>query len=328
LQFGSVETENMMSKAKWAVLPMLVLAMACSSRGHQESTPDAADTADTADAAGDEETPVDASDGSDADTGVAAACNGSPLHAYDESPGVLEQIYVDLPSGSASAPFIVDMGSPISYWAGLPLPEGGLDLTLDGGTTTISCARETLPTLRGVTLGSDPDGVPFAGALGVDLVTRGAAIDLRIADSRFVWWHTPPSPPAGATVVPLTLYRSADAYNTLVASGIQLDGKEVRLILDTGSPHVVLVSKTPRPGEVMIHSEDANGEPLTLYTSTIEVSFGGGPKHTVAVDRTASFPSLEGTIAVIGEDVVGLLGLDALGHRQIVISRDNLAFVQ
>jgi hypothetical protein len=127
--------------------------------------------------------------------------------------------------------------------------------------------------------------------------------------------------------VPLALQRSSGGDNRLVASGVQLDGEDVRLILDTGSPHVVILSKTPRPHEKTIQAEDAHGEPLTLYSSTIEIAFNGGPSYSVTVDRAASFPALEDTVAALG-NVVGLLGLDALGHDRIVISKDTLAFVR
>jgi hypothetical protein len=127
--------------------------------------------------------------------------------------------------------------------------------------------------------------------------------------------------------VPLALATSGTGFNKMVASGIQLDGKDVRLILDTGSPHVVFLSSTPRAGETRIRGEDGNGEPLTLYESTIDISFGGGPARSVTVDRTESFPTLQKSIADIGEDISGLLGLSALGQQRIVISRDTLMFV-
>jgi hypothetical protein len=309
--------------AEWAVLPALVLAISCGAGTLDPFGPAPEPQVATRVDGGD---PVGGSMGDAIDGGAGATCQGSPLHVYDDSPGVLNQLWVGLPSGSTTAPFVVDMGSPISYWAGPPLPDGGMDISPDGGTTTISCETRGLPTLRGVTLELEP-GVPAAGALGVDLVRAGAALDLRITDGLFVWWQTPPPAPPGGTTVPLSLQTIPGAYNRLVASGVRLDGKEVRLILDTGSPHVVLLSSTPRPGETRVPGEDGNGEQLTLYTSTIQISFGDGPTRTVPVDRAARFPTLEQTIGAIGPDVVGILGLSALGHERIVIARDLLTFV-
>jgi hypothetical protein len=270
-------------------------------------------------------------DAGELDAGVdAATCIGSPLHAVDESKGVLEEIYVDLPTGQGgTVPFIVDMGGAFSYWTSAAAPDAGMSFVPDAGTTSISCVSATLPSLSGATLGTTEDGTPFAGALGVDLVTRGGVLDLRIRDGELVWLRETPPAPANATTLPLTLHTSNNPYasNRLVASGVQLDGKDVRLMLDTGSPHVLIISAAPRPNETMIQTEDGNGEPVTLYTSTIEIALGGGAKHTVTVDRAASFPTLEKVFAALDDGVTGLLGLDALGHDRIVIAKDTLTFV-
>ena len=44
------------------------------------------------------------------------------------------------------------------------------------------------------------------------------------------------------------------------------------------------------------------------------------------MDRAETFPPLETFAATVG-NVTGLLGLNALGHPRIVISRETLAFV-
>jgi hypothetical protein len=315
-------------------LGILLFTTACSSQksvaseplaGEDPSVDAGADPSVDAGADRAQQMPPDAGSAAEAEV---APC-GSPLRVYDESPGVLEEIFVDLPVAGKVAPFIVDMGSAMSFLSMPALADGGMGFTADAGATTISCVATPLPGLSGVALTSTPDGLPIGGGLGVDLVTRGAALDLRITDSLFTWWRTPPTPPAGATVVPLKLHTSNDAYgnNVLVASGIQLDGKDVRLMLDTGSPHVLILSATPRPNETVVQTEDGNGEPVTLYTSTISIAFGGGTPRTVAVDRAASFPTLEKTFAALNDGVTGILGLDALGHDRIVIAKDSLAFM-
>lgn len=50
--------------------------------------------------------------------------------------------------------------------------------------------------------------------------------------------------------------------------------------------------------------------------------------QTVAIDRAETFPSLEQLLKDVGGgDIIGLLGIDALGHKQVVISSSSLAFV-
>jgi hypothetical protein len=255
--------------------------------------------------------------------GDAPTCTGSPLLTVDESPGNLLRLYTTLPLGGTDAPFLIDMGSPTSFvYAGIA--DGGIaSCSPNGGHTAISCVPADLPGCPGVGE-TTPDNSVVRGTLGTDLVARGAALDLGIAQSRFWWWRTPPAPPAGATRVALQYNEGTGA---LVATGIKLDGRDVRLMVDTGSPHVLILSSTPRPNETVVHTADGNNNPVTLYTSTIQISFGAGSARTVAVDRADTFPDLEGLFAQLGGNVDGLLGLNALGHERIVISKGELAFV-
>jgi hypothetical protein len=277
---------------------------------------------------------ADRVDVADADAGVDGghACVGSPLRAYEESAGVLQRVYVDLPIAGRTMPFFVDTGSPQS--------SRRLDAATDAGPgsgsmaketpTTISCMEVGLAFSRASVFATTPDGRAVGGVLGTDLLTVGGVLDLRIRDSLFVWsGAVPPLPPATITL-PATLTTSSAPYggSKLVVEGIALDGKKVRLLVDTGSPHVVIVSRVPRANEIELDTFDGSGARVKFYESTIDLSYGGGPAHRVTVDRAASFPTLERVLATIeGAEVTGVLGIGALGHERIVISKDAIRFV-
>jgi hypothetical protein len=243
-------------------------------------------------------------------------CKGTPLKVFDEKPGTLLQLAASLPTQSGSAPFLIDTGSAWSFVFGT-----------QNLSTELCCVSVSLPHVAGKVGWQLPDGTTPAGLLGSDLVSEGATLDLRIGENRLFWWRDPPEIPTAAARVPLE-YRPIGSMDAgLVASEIYLDGKKVRLMLDTGSPHVLIMSATPRPKEVEVHTFDGMGNPVTLYTSTIKISFAGGPERVVAVDRAETFPVLEQTIVDLGGDVAGLLGLSALGHQRIVLGRGLLAFL-
>ena len=169
------------------------------------------------------------------------------------------------------------------------------------------------------------------GLLGSDLVSRGATLDLRVSEERLLWWKNPPAVPSTATTLPIEMHEwMVGSYKDrgLVAGDITLDGKPVKLMLDTGSPRILIISSTARPNETVEETFDGNGNPVTLYVSTTRVKFGGGPEFEVGLDRAEAFPLLEETVKHLGGDVAGLLGLNALGHERIIIAKDKLAFVR
>jgi hypothetical protein len=246
------------------------------------------------------------------------ACIGSPLRVYDESPGVLHRVYVDLPVEGRTMPFFLDTGSPLTFRRA----DGG-ELVAKQTPTTISCMNVGLAFSRASVFGATPDGRELGGIIGTDLLTVGGVLDLRIRDALFVWSGAVPPMPPGTVTLPATFTTSK-----IVVEEVTLDGKKARLLLDTGSPHVVLLSKVPRANETDIQSFDGAGEAVRFHESTMEIAYGNGPPHRVIVDRAASFPTLEKVLATIGGgEISGVLGIGALGHERIVISKDAVRFV-
>jgi hypothetical protein len=244
-------------------------------------------------------------------------CCWAKLRVYDEAPGVTERLYVEVGTTTTAATYGIDTGSAISY------------RRQAAAAASSSCVFPEFRLEEGLGEDATPDGVPLAGTLGSDLLAGGSAFDLRIAEGRFAWIREPAPLPSGAVHLPATFHVSSDPYasNTLTVTGVKLDGVEGELLVDTGSPHVLILSDTPRPNEEVLQTTDGNGEPVTLYVSTIEVSFGEGPAHRVPLDRAAHFPSLEQTFTAIGGGVRGILGLSGLGHDRVVLSKTSVAFI-
>lgn len=256
-----------------------------------------------------------------------SACVGSPLRAYDEAPGVLQRLFVELPVEGRTLPFFFDTGSEQTFRRADASP--GAD-GAQVSPTTISCMSAGLAFSRRSVFAATPDGQAVGGVIGTDLLTVGGVLDLRIRDSLFVWSRAVPPMPPGTITLPSELIVSTDPYSRgkIVVEDVMLDGERVRLLLDTGSPHVVIVSKVPRPNEVVSESFDGTGARVKFSRSTIELAFGKGSTRRVTVDRAESFPTLEKVFSAIGGgEIAGVLGLGALGHERIVIAKDAVRFV-
>jgi hypothetical protein len=230
---------------------------------------------------------------------------------------VLERVYVDLDVDGQTMPFFLDTGTPQTF------RRGDADAGAKPSPTTIACIDVGLAYAHASDFAATPDGRPVGGVLGTDLLVVGGVLDLRIRDALFVWSGKAPLLPASAITLPATFTKSK-----LVVDDVTLDGKKVRLLLDTGSPHVVILSKEPRANEIAVTSFDGTGARVQLFESTIAIAFGDGAPRRVTVDRAASFPALERALdGIEGGEVAGVLGIGALGHERIVIAKDAVRFV-
>jgi hypothetical protein len=248
----------------------------------------------------------------------APACEEpAPLLVHHDGAGRVDRLHARLTARGVLGSFLVDTGSLKSFVT----HSGTEDST--SASTVIFCQTTTLPIIARLRPGSTPDGAPQAGVLGSDLVAHGAVLDLDLAKGTLSWYQPAKTPPAGAVVLPIE-YRNG----WLVASGIRLHGRDVKLVVDTGASNVIVVDKTPRANEVREDTVDGTASPIVLFHGTDEIAFGDGrwTRH-VPVDRTDSFPTLEGLIAQLGGDVAGLLGLTSLGRERIIIGKESLVFV-
>jgi hypothetical protein len=256
---------------------------------------------------------------STAHSAPAAVCaEPAPLLVHHDRGGRVDRVHATLTARGRRGPFLVDTGSRTSF----ATHEG--DEEPRSANTVIACRETSLPIIARIRPGTTPDGQPQAGVLGADLVAHGAVLDLDLA-RRTLLWIPPELPPPivpSSVVLPIEL-RSG----WLVASGIRLGGRDVKLIVDTGASNVIIVSQEPRPGEIREETVDGTAAPITLYRGTGELAFAGGPAREVPVDRSDSFATLESLIAQLGGDVDGLLGMSSLGVDRVVIGSESMTIV-
>ena len=242
----------------------------------------------------------------------------APLLVHHDEAGRVDRLHVQLSAQGKLGEYLVDTGSLKSF---VTRSGDGTDATAD---TTIFCHPMTLPIIARLRPGTTPEGLPQAGVLGSDLVAHGSALDLDLVNGRLSWYDVAPATPlpAHAVLVPI------EARNGwLIASGIELDGRMVKLIVDTGSTNVVVVSRTPRLKEVREDTVDGTASAITLFHAGGEIDLGDGVARHVPVDRTDAFPTLEGLIQSLGGDVAGLLGITSLGRERIVLGEHTMMLV-
>lgn len=237
----------------------------------------------------------------------------TPLLVHHDEAGRVDRLHARVTARNVVGNFLVDTGSHTSF-----ATHSG-DESGSSARTVIACTTTSLPIIARMRPGTTPEGLPQGGVLGADLVAHGAVLDLDFANEKLSWYQPAPVAPPGAVVLPIEHRKG-----WLVASGIRVDGRDVKLVVDTGATNVILVDKTPRPGEVREDTVDGTTAAITLWHGHGAIAFAGGPLRDVPVDRTDDFATLEGLIANLGGDVAGLLGITALGRDRIVISRDAL----
>jgi len=257
-------------------------------------------------------------DNSGAQSAPATCEEPAPLHVHHDEAGRVDRLHVQLAARGTLGEFLVDTGSLKSF-----VTRSG-DGTDTSASTTIFCRPMTLPIIARLRPGTTPDGLPQAGVLGSDLIEHGAVLDLDLVNGRLEWYEPAPAEPRPARAMMLPIeYRNG----WLVASGIKLEGRDVKLIVDTGASNAIFVSKTPRLNEVREDTVDGTASPITLYHADGDLDLGDGVTRHVPVDRTDAFPTLEGLIQSLGGDIAGLLGLTSLGRERIVIGKTSMMLV-
>ena len=238
------------------------------------------------------------------------------LLVHHDSAGRVDRVHATLTARGIQGPYLVDTGSLSSF----ATHSGEKDVA--SAKTILACNETTLPVIGRLRPGSTPDGTPQAGVLGADLVAHGTVLDLDLKKATLGWYQPAPMPPPGAVVLPIERRKG-----WLIASGIRLRGRDVKLVVDTGATNVIMVDETARPGEIREDTVDGTASAITLWHSDGEISFLGGTPRHVPIDRTDQFATLQNLIAELGTDVEGLLGITAMGRDRIIISRDSLMIV-
>lgn len=156
-------------------------------------------------------------------------------------------------------------------------------------------------------------GKQVAGTLGTDFLMLGPSdLDLRCGRLS-VYLQGAQAPGASWPVL------GFDNVMGHVVTPVQVDQQSLRLILDTGAQHTLLLGADGEPGDTLVETTDAVGNVLQLYLGQAELILGSDPPRTIHVLRAPSFPYLEETVKILGGNIQGLLGLSSLTGRSILV---------
>lgn len=199
----------------------------------------------------------------------------------------------------------VDTGSALTF---LYLGSHGPEFQPRVGTVQIGCERWTLP---GRAFDADDEtGIGIVGLLGADyfltvpcLFDPAAATVTRYLDAR----QAPP--PGNGVEVPF------DNVGGHVVMRLNIDGHELRLMWDTGCPHLLWLGAEGDSGDQAVTGQDVSGGQFTMHSGYATLRIPGEPPRQIVALRTPSFPYLEGTIEALGGGIDGLAGQSVFGAR-------------
>jgi hypothetical protein len=236
-------------------------------------------------------------------------CDAAPIPILaEETDGFLSRLYVGAELDGKRVAMLFDTGSPSTFLerpAGSPDPQKHVaDLVLGGCKVAVDG--------RPYAVDESIDGLDAVGYLGANVLLDTPIAELDLAGKKIV---------RRATVDASWPTTKIDVVRDLILAHVVVDGQPLRLMVDTGSPHVLWVGRDGEPGDEEVHTTDAAGNDLTLYRGKADVALADGIASHVPILRAPSFPYFEQTVKSLGGDVQGLVGLSALGRRRIVVDR-------
>jgi hypothetical protein len=224
--------------------------------------------------------------------------------------GVPSRIFVPVTYEDRSALFLLDTGSALTF---LRLGPDDPDYVAHAGDATVGCITLSLPGRGGLAPADDEFGLPVVGTLGADFLIGGASL-LDAVNGKLV------RRPLGDVPPETSNWASLDYDDVLghVIAPVELDATAVRLMLDTGSPDILWLGQQGQPGDFEVTTEDAEGTELTLYYGSVVLEMADRAPVDVPVLRAPSFPYFEQTVAALGGNIHGLLGLSAFRGRALL----------
>lgn len=198
----------------------------------------------------------------------------------------------------------VDTGSPASHLLhGLVGPPIGPARTLHFGDQS-----RTWPSWRnryqpGIA------GLPMAGTLGADEILRQPT-ELDLDHGCYTTFAAVPEYAARwpSIAVEVTL--------GMLVSTIQVDGRPVKVLVDTGVDETIVITDEERPGP-RFEVQDVYGLPVVLVRGQATLRWQSLELGEVAIDRTKSFPTFDRL--GLGPTVRGMLGINSIGARRILV---------
>jgi len=221
--------------------------------------------------------------------------------------GVVDSQVVPINYDGVDGYLAIDTGSPLTFVFGKAGDPDYIEHVGDAalGCETVPLALLTLDAIDGETF----NGKPILGILGIDFFSdRPAEIDY--PGARVVRYVTSEPDTEGLVSV------ASELTGERVLMQGALDGADLTLIYDAGSPHTlwVGVAGEKRDEEVMLGTAD--GGTALVYEGTAELLLGSDPARTITVWRTPEFPYIQEELDELGAD--GLLGASGMGFRRIL----------
>jgi hypothetical protein len=204
----------------------------------------------------------------------------------------------------------IDTGSALTF---LYLGNDGPEYVEHAGTVELGCERVPLPGRN-----FEDEDPSIVGVLGADvMITVPSAFDPIAATFTRHLDGTRPDGTEG--------YSELAFENVRDHALVRLDanGRNLRLMWDTGSPHLLWVGEMGEPGDVKTYVSDVEGTVFPVWIGSASVVLGGEPARDLRVLRAPEFPYFETTVEILGGDIQGLAGQSTLGHRRIVFDPDG-----
>ncbi|MCG3128581.1 MAG: hypothetical protein CHACPFDD_03470 [Phycisphaerae bacterium] len=203
----------------------------------------------------------------------------------------------------------VDTGSALTF---LYLGRHGPEFLPRAGTVRIGCERLPLP---GRAFDADDEtGIGIIGVLGADyFVTVPCRFDpagglvTRFPDRR----RSPATQPSHGAQIP---FENVGGH---VVVRLNVDGHELRLLWDTGCPHLLWLGAEGGAGDQTVTGQDVAGGQFTMHSGHATLRIPGEPPREIVALRVGSFPYLEGTIEALGGGIDGLAGQSVFGTRSM-----------
>lgn len=100
---------------------------------------------------------------------------------------------------------------------------------------------------------------------------------------------------------------------------VNVDGVPLRLMWDTGSPHLLWVGAEGRPGDEPSLAQDVEGSRFPMFAGPARLEIAGlEPREAPVILRAPRFPYFEGTVEALGGNLHGLAGQSVFGWRRLV----------
>lgn len=231
----------------------------------------------------------------------------APEEGSDEIGGMIVPVIFD----GHSASLAIDTGSSLTF---LYTGRGSAPYTPNAGRVTIGHESFDLPGRNFEA--EDETGAHIVGVLGAEfLLDATTEFDpRRMIITRYKSGSVPDT--RGWTRVPME-----DVRGHIILT-LTIDGRDRRLMWDTGSPHLLLIGEGARLGDTESLAQDVAGGRFPIYAGYATLQVSGDLQRQVRALRAPRFPYFEGTVEALGGNIDGLAGQSVFGHRRLIFRRD------